>query len=75
MSEHTEFQEAVGFLVFAAFFGQLGSSEAVSYCVHVLSVAGTRCQNISETVKSCESVYKCTASAMKHEPLMETTQC
>lgn len=53
MSEPTEFREAVGFL---AFFGQLGSSEAVSYCVHVLRVAGTRCQNISETVKSCESV-------------------
>lgn len=67
---------AVGLLAFVAFFGQLGSSEAVGYCVHVIRVTGTRCQNSSETVKSCESVHnKCIASPMKHEPLMETTRC
>lgn len=83
-SEHTEFhikrsdsrrREAVALLAFAAFFGQLVSSGAVGDCVHVIRVAGTRCQNISETVKFCERVYKCIASPMKHEALMETTQC
>lgn len=66
---------AIGLLAFVEFFGQLVSSETVGCCVHVIRVTGTRCQNIRETVKSCASADKCIASPMKHEPLMETTQC
>lgn len=83
VSEHTEFPTQQrrlpggkrGLLVFVALFGRLVSSEAVSCCLHVPRVTGTRCRNISGTVKSRESVHKRIASPMKHDPLMETTQC